>query len=264
MGISLLLLIGSGAGLISYYSGYRQEQELHDRLQKVKEEYVTADDSKQNSDKAGKEEADRTEPMQGTPDAAELKKALLSINPDYVGWLDLPDTDISFPVVYRDNEFYLSHDFEGKKNSHGSIFMDETCSEASYVLLLHGHHMKDKTMFAGLSEYKDREYLESHREVIFDTGEGAVPYLVYAAALIDFSEETSLAPSFHYERLPENEEELTLWQNNLKQNAYWYDSGQNLSAEPGRFLVLSTCEYGTSLQRLIVVAVREDVTYGCK
>ena len=66
---------------------------------------------------------------------------LREMNPDYIAWLTVPDTEIYYPVVKRDNSYYLYHDFMQQSNSHGAIFMDESCSRDDGVILLHGHHM---------------------------------------------------------------------------------------------------------------------------
>ena len=52
-------------------------------------------------------------------------KILYSINPDLVGWLELGgENAFSAPVVQRDNTYYLKHDFYGKEDRHGAVFLD--------------------------------------------------------------------------------------------------------------------------------------------
>ena len=43
-------------------------------------------------------------------------------NEDYVAYLYIPDTEIEYPVVQRNNSYYLNHNFYGEKNAHGTIF----------------------------------------------------------------------------------------------------------------------------------------------
>ena len=93
-------------------------------------------------------------------------------NEDYVAYLYIPDTEIEYPVVQRNNSYYLNHNFYGEKNAHGTIFLDESCSTEDPVLLLHGHHMKDGTMFGSLKQYRDKEFRQAHSEIFLDMGEG--------------------------------------------------------------------------------------------
>ena len=49
---------------------------------------------------------------------------LLSINPDFFGWLEINNTRVSYPVVKtQDNDFYLSHNFYNEVDPAGAIFL---------------------------------------------------------------------------------------------------------------------------------------------
>lgn len=52
--------------------------------------------------------------------------ALQAKNPDIYGWLDILDTDISYPLLQsqEDDTFYLNHDAYKDYNSAGSLFTE--------------------------------------------------------------------------------------------------------------------------------------------
>ncbi|MBQ8110814.1 MAG: class B sortase [Clostridia bacterium] len=110
--------------------------------------------------------------------------SLLALNPDTVGFLDL-DGMLSQPVVQRenDNDFYLSHDFEGRQASEGTLFMDgmNRLVPEDDCLIVYGHNMKNNTMFGRLSAYGDIRYMRMHPVVRFDTLYEARSYVVFAA-----------------------------------------------------------------------------------
>jgi SrtB family sortase len=90
-------------------------------------------------------------------------QALLEENPDFIGWIRIPDTKVDLPVVWRkgDNAFYLKHGFDGQKSEYGVPFLDEKCDPDPKSLcnnyVIYGHHMKTGTVFAGLLKYEDPE-----------------------------------------------------------------------------------------------------------
>lgn len=77
---------------------------------------------------------------------------LKELNNDYVGWLYIPDTNISYPIVKgTDNSFYLNHNFLKEESKAGSIFIDCNVNEfEDRNTIIYGHYMKDGSMFADL------------------------------------------------------------------------------------------------------------------
>lgn len=81
---------------------------------------------------------------------------LSAINPSVVAWLYVEGASINYPVVQcDDNEFYLHHTFEMKKNSSGCVFMDYEVDPnlTSWNTFIYGHNMKNGTMFGHLKNY---------------------------------------------------------------------------------------------------------------
>lgn len=55
------------------------------------------------------------------PKIEELKLAK-KINKDTVGWIYIPKTNINYPVMYKENNYYLNYSFENEKATSGSVF----------------------------------------------------------------------------------------------------------------------------------------------
>lgn len=105
-------------------------------------------------------------------------------NPDTVGWIEIPDTDISYPVVQaKDNDKYLTHSFNGEKNSSGAIFLDaESQSDMMGMhTIIYGHHMRDGSMFAQLVNFKDADFFAAHDGIVLYTPERTLRLTVIAA-----------------------------------------------------------------------------------
>ena len=80
-------------------------------------------------------------------------------NPDLIGWIEAGG-EIDYPIVWRDNAFYMDHDFDGEENIAGAIFLDERnapdMNDAS--LIVYGHNMRVGTMFGQLDLFRDVEF----------------------------------------------------------------------------------------------------------
>ena len=87
--------------------------------------------------------------------------ALFAINPNVVGWIYVPDTGISYPIVQgRDNERYLWHTFQGIRNNSGAIFMDYLNAPdfSDPLTLIYGHNMQSGSMFAPLHDWQGEHF----------------------------------------------------------------------------------------------------------
>lgn len=77
-------------------------------------------------------------------------------NQDFVGWLNIPGTNISYPIVQgEDNSEYLYLDFNRTNTKYGNPFMDyrNNIKELDKNTIIYGHHMRDNMIFAPLKEY---------------------------------------------------------------------------------------------------------------
>lgn len=92
---------------------------------------------------------------------------LLAINPDTVGWIKIPGTNVDYPIVFKegDNDTYLDTDFEGNKNIMGAIYldMDSTPDFSGRNNIIYGHNMKNGCMFKDVISFKEEEYFKEHQ-----------------------------------------------------------------------------------------------------
>lgn len=81
-------------------------------------------------------------------------EAIRKKNIDTIGWIRVENTSIDYPIMFKDNSSYLYNDYNGVYNFSGSIFLDESCNgNLENVILLHGHNMKDGTMFGSIKKF---------------------------------------------------------------------------------------------------------------
>lgn len=204
---------------------------------------------------------------EGTDRAARLDRCRRSreANPDTIGWLSIPGTEIDYPVMYtpEDPDFYLNHGFDQEPSAGGMIYLDagDDCggrkaqepaeAEAAKRInfILYGHHMKNGTMFAGLEQYRSAEFFEEHRTIFFDMLAGTGDYEVFAVFCMTAREAgEQLAPYLaaetkeQYGRLMETVRAKSL--HGPKETPEW----------PRRLLTLMTCEYTQNEGRLFLMA----------
>lgn len=120
-------------------------------------------------------------------------------NKDIAGWIEIPGTNINYPVVQSgDNDYYLKRDFNGKNSKHGTIFMDyrNDPKALSKNTILYGHNMKDGQMFAALKKYMDVNFYKKAPIIKFDTVYGEYKWKIFAVMITNTRRQEG--PVFNY------------------------------------------------------------------
>ncbi len=185
----------------------------------------------------------------------ELKKE----NEDIIGWLEIPNSNISFPVVQgTDNQYYMTHTYKKENSKDGSIFLDKDYNWdlPSSNLLLYGHNNKNGNMFQGLLEYKEESYYKEHPTIKFTTVNEDSEYEILSVFLsrVYYKNENDVF-RYYYFINAENEEQYNYYIEESKKVSL-YDTGK--TAKYGdQLLTLSTCEYSQEDGRFVIVAKRK-------
>ena len=80
-------------------------------------------------------------------------EALRQVNPEVLGWLWLPNTQISYPLMQgTDNEYYLHNTWKNEPNELGAIFLDYRSAPdfSDFNTLIYGHRMQSDVRHAPL------------------------------------------------------------------------------------------------------------------
>lgn len=181
-----------------------------------------------------------------------------SINPDIVAYIYWPGMGIEYPIArdtrqYKDNEksFYLSHSYDKATSTSGTLFMPASCDilPMSRNLLVHGHNMKDGSMFASIRYFfksnANDKYLNNHRYIFLDTLYGTYRYEVYSIYRCDPND------VYLYTTFGSNISFLN-WCNETNSRSNFSHNSNTFKATD-RVLTLSTCD-DTNQYRYIVHA----------
>lgn len=195
--------------------------------------------------------------LEGGNDLLPWYQELHTQNSDMVGWLQIENTKINYPVLQSSVEnanYYLYRDFDKKESVRGSIYAWEKCDvfEPSDNITLFGHNMKDGTMFAYLGNYYDKATWENNSLIFFDTLTESHVYKIFAVFKTSGTDNVGFA--YHQMVDAENEADFNEFVSTCKQLSF-YDTGIT-PVYGDKLLCLSTCEYTIDNGRFVVAAVR--------
>lgn len=166
-------------------------------------------------------------------------EALKAVNNDYMGWIDIPGTIISYPVFYsKDNENYMHTDaLTGKYKYAGSIFADMNTDSSSRNVNIYGHNMKVGTMFSSLNKYGNKSYFDEHPYFVFYPygSDSYEIYQIFTCFVIPGDDPNGIIKKYHFDKDADFNDFI---QSNKARSIY--DTGVNPST-PDKIMTLCTC-----------------------
>lgn len=137
---------------------------------------------------------------------SELLAYYEQINPDFIGWLDVPGTQIHYPIVRTtNNDYYLRHTFKKSYSDYGSIYADYRCADdlSDANTVIYGHNMRNGTMFHDLVNMLDEDYLQEHQTFTITTSDAQVmTYEIFSVHEVHVATDYRTITLDDYERAP--------------------------------------------------------------
>lgn len=180
-----------------------------------------------------------------------------NINGDVVGTISINGLDNEPIVSTPDNQNeYLYKDIRGNEDKNGTLFtaFDSEIGETK-VSTVFGHSMKSGKMFGQLKKFKDIEYLKKNPTFQMTSENGN--HLVKIVAVADVSCNYA-KNNFNYQKSNLSEEGFDEFKHQVRNRSYFVIEDE--FGYDDNYVVLSTCDYSFSDERLIVVGRIIDST----
>ena len=196
--ILVVLISGTFIGINSYHQ-YKDKQSINEQMEELSDLFdhnssLTIDDNDRDIDIIDPNAVvTRTTKRRygggGTSayytNYSQVFEELLKKNDQTVGWIQVNNTKINYPVVQApDNGFYLNHDFNKKKNSMGWIYMDYRNSnkDLNTNTIIYGHNINGGIMFGGLVNalYPSWYNKDANRIITFNTPYANMKWQVFS------------------------------------------------------------------------------------
>lgn len=253
--ISILLLISilSGGLLVVYtYSLRRASNDFNDLAKVFQDSQIKTNKMNKNNPKLPLPSDDsREEELEVTIDF----ETLYNKNNDIVAWISIPGTRLNYPVMHTPQkpEYYLYRNFNKEYSTSGVPFIDGRSSleKPSDNILIHGHNMKNGSMFAQLLSYKDEDFLKEHPSIEFYTHLGKETYDIISVFPTEAYNATKSNFNYYDFINAKDQEDFDRYVTKVKELSI-FDTG--IGAKYGeQLMTLSTCAYHTTNGRFVVI-----------
>jgi len=161
---------------------------------------------------------------------------LRTVNDDVIGWIKIDGTQVNYPVVLGDdNDYYLSHAYNGEYLRSGTIFVDYRSSPDAptdnYNYVFYGHNMANGSMFATVKKFL-KEELFNEKLIYYYTLNGVYVYEPFAMLNTDTS-------FFYYRIFFQSDDQYKSFLDSMLEKSI-FKKDVELTADD-RIISLSTC-----------------------
>ena len=177
---------------------------------------------------------------------------LYELNNDFLGWIKIEDTNISYPVMQTDSnrkDYYLRKNFYKEYSQLGTPYIAEYCNvQTSDNVIVYGHHITNYQVFGELEKYKRKEFYDNHKIIKFNTIYGNADY-----EIISVFKTVAYTGFKYYEFIDSSsQDEFDTFIKKCKELSFY--EIEKTAKYGDKLLTLSTCEYSAKNGRLVVVA----------
>ncbi len=154
--VAFLLIVAGLVYYAIYYHNYRARVAQWGELTEIMDEYIDVPEVK--LEKAWTDIKSKY-PQVNFPEGMDIKYApLYAINQDVIGWLTIPNTNISTVLLQSEySDYYLYKDIFRQSSRYGNPFIDTNCRITpqgnSKNIIIYGHNTHDGLMFHQLTKY---------------------------------------------------------------------------------------------------------------
>lgn len=235
IGVALLLVAGG-----IYVSNMMNYQKIDEGNERVAEYAKLSDD-------------ENTPP---NVDWASLK----ALNPDIVGWLQVPGTVVNYPVYQTgNNDYYLHHAPDKSDSIGGSVFLDFECTAPGMVdaqTIVYGHHMRNGSQFKQIADMDNQTLFDGMHTIWYATEQQGAFNL--APVFLYYTNEDDLdVRQFTFN----SDEEFRAYLNKYLSKAVTKRAdAEQIVAQISHAFTLSTCNYYDGYGRtLLVCAPKSEI-----
>lgn len=143
---------------------------LDDKISNIPEEEPTPEikDNNQNENKNPEEPSIPNDDTTPKDNRNPIIVALKELNDETVGWLNVPGTNIDYPVVKaKDNAYYLRHNFKKEKDYNGWVFMNYLNSaemlDKNTIIFAHNRYYSN-IMFGTLNKVGKKAWYQNIKD----------------------------------------------------------------------------------------------------
>ena len=185
--VSFSIVLVALAAIGGLLLAYKQQSDNYEQLAAAAR---TAAPSPSTTQPTEAETVEETQPVETEPPLPTVEipinfDYLRGENADIIGWIVVDGTLIDYPILYDTtyNYYYLNHNYEGTTTGYGSVFvLGENAGDfTDFNTVAYGHNMLDGRMFAQLHRFRDKNFFDSHGQIIVYTPERQLTYQVFAA-----------------------------------------------------------------------------------